>query len=115
MNVLQVTKGALMGGGEKHVLALLEGFKDRPVDMSLAVFTEGPLLAAARNLGVDVYVVQKRYRGDIAPLLKLIRLIKTKQIDIVHTHLISGNLYGRLAGKATRVKGIVSTLHHSDK
>lgn len=115
MNVLQVTKGALMGGGEKHVLALLEGFKDRSVDMSLAVFTEGPLSAAARNLGVDVYIVQKRYRGDIAPLLKLIRLIKTKQIDIVHTHLISGNFYGRLAGKATRVKGIVSTLHHSDR
>ncbi|MEA3428772.1 MAG: glycosyltransferase [Thermodesulfobacteriota bacterium] len=115
MNVLQVTKGAVMRGIERHTLTLLEGFKDRPVNMSLAVFTEGPLSAAARKLGVDVYVVQKRYRGDIAPLLKLIRLIKTKQIDIVHTHLISGNLYGRLAGKATRVKGVVSTIHYSDK
>ena len=43
MNILQVTKGALMGGGERHVLTLLEGFKDQDVRVSLAVFTEGRL------------------------------------------------------------------------
>ena len=104
-----------MGGGEKHILTLLEGFKHRAVDTTLAVFTEGPLSAAARELGTEVYVIPKKYRGDVSPLLELIHLIKDKQIDIVHTHLISGNLYGRFAGKLTRVKGIVSTLHHSDK
>jgi len=115
MEILQITKGALMGGGEKHILTLLEGFKDRAVKMSLAVFSEGPLSVAARKMGVDVYVIPKRYRGDVFPLLGLIQLIKTKQIDIVHTHLVSGNLYGRLAGKVTKVKGVVTTLHHSDK
>lgn len=115
MKVLQVTKGALMGGGERHILTLLEGFKDRAIDMNLAVLTEGPLSAAAREIGAEVFVIPKRYRGDISPLLRLSRLIKSKRIDIVHTHLISGNLYGRFAGKLTKVKGIVSTLHHSDK
>ncbi|MBW2051421.1 MAG: glycosyltransferase [Deltaproteobacteria bacterium] len=115
MNVLQVTKGALMGGGEKHVLTLLEGFKDEKINVSLAVFAEGRLSEAARELGFEVHIISKRYRGDIAPLVKLISLIKVKNIDIVHTHLISGNLYGRLAGKAARVKGVVSTLHHSHK
>ena len=115
MNILQVTKGALMGGGERHILTLLEGFKDKPVNMFLAVFVEGKLSAAARELEVEVFVIPKKYRGDVRPLLDLIRLIKTKQIDIVHTHLISGNFYGRLAGKAAKVKGIVSTLHHLDK
>jgi len=115
VNVLQVTKGALMGGGEKHVLTLLEGFKDEKINVSLAVFAEGRLSEAARELGFEVHIISKRYRGDIAPLVKLISLIKVKNIDIVHTHLISGNLYGRLAGKAARVKGVVSTLHHSHK
>ena len=104
-----------MGGGERHVLTLLEGFKDRAVNMFLAVFAEGRLSAAARELGVEVFVIPKRYRGDVKPLFDLIRLIRTKQIDIVHTHLISGNFYGRLAGKATKVKGIVSSIHHLDK
>ncbi len=104
-----------MGGGERHILTILEGFKGRDVNMSLAVFTEGKLAAAARTLGVEVHVVPKRFRSDVSPFLALIRLIRQKQIDIVHTHLLSGNFYGRLSGKAARVKGIVTTLHHSDK
>ncbi|MFH1702672.1 MAG: glycosyltransferase [Nitrospirota bacterium] len=115
MNILQVTKGAVMRGAERHILTLLEGFGDRRVNMSLAVFTEGPLSADARKLGIEVYVIPKRYRGDVVPLLNLKRLIKAKKIDIVHTHLISGNFYGRLAGKTTGVKGVVSTIHYSDK
>ncbi|MFH1025705.1 MAG: glycosyltransferase [Nitrospirota bacterium] len=115
MNILQVTKGALMGGGERHVLTVLEGFRDRDVNMSLAVFTEGRLSAAARSLGVEVQVIPKRYRGDFSPLLSLMRLIRERQIDIVHTHLLSGNFYGRVAGKISGVKGIVSTLHHTEK
>ena len=115
MNVLQVTKGALMGGGEKHVLTLLEGLKAEAIDVSLAVFTEGLLARDARRMGVEVHVLPKRFRGDIRPLTGLINLIRNKRIDIVHTHLVSGNLYGRLAGKITRVGGVVTTLHHTHK
>ena len=115
MNILQVTKGALMGGGERHVLTLLEGFKDQDVRVSLAVFTEGRLAKTARRMGIDVHVLPKKFRGDLRPLKQLVDLIKIKKIDIVHTHLISGNLYGRLAGKIAGIKGIVSTLHHSRK
>ncbi|MFZ5995733.1 MAG: glycosyltransferase [Thermodesulfobacteriota bacterium] len=115
MNVLQLTKGALMGGGERHILTLLEGFQGRPVNMSLAVFTEGHLSAAARKLGIEVYVIPKRYRGDMAPLKDLIHLIRSRHIDIVHTHLISGNVYGCLAGKFAGVKGVISTFHYAVK
>ena len=115
MNVLQVTKGALMGGGERHVLTLLEGLREQSINTSLAVFTEGMLAREARRLGVEVHVLPKRFRGDIRPLTGLINLIRKKKIDVVHTHLVSGNLYGRLAGKITRVGGIVTTLHHTHK
>ncbi|MEW6586676.1 MAG: glycosyltransferase, partial [Nitrospirota bacterium] len=115
MNILQITKGALMGGGERHVLSLFKGFRGWPVNMSLAVFTDGKLAAAARELGIEVHVVPKRFRGDLSPLPALVWLIKQKRIDIVHTHLLSGNFYGRLSGKAAGVKGIVTTLHHADR
>ncbi len=116
IKVLQITKGALMGGGEQHVLTLLEGLKDQEdVRVDLAVFTEGKLADAAQKLGIKVHVFIKRYRGDFQPLKQLISLMKTQKIDIVHTHLISGNFYGRLAAKIAGVKGIISTLHHSKK
>lgn len=103
-----------MGGGERHVLSLLRGFRGRPVEMSLAVFTEGPLSKAARDLGVEVHVLPKRFRGDPGPLVDLERLIRARGMDVVHTHLISGNSYGRLAGRMGGAK-VVSTLHHSAK
>ncbi|MEW6079434.1 MAG: glycosyltransferase [Thermodesulfobacteriota bacterium] len=115
MNILQVTRGALMGGGERHVLTLLEGLKEKDAGVRLAVFTEGRLADEARRLGMAVHVFPRRFRGDIRPLKGLIDLIREQRIDIIHTHLVSGNLYGRLAGKITGVKGIVTTLHHTRK
>ena len=104
-----------MRGAEVHILSILQGFRNRPVNMSLVVFTDGPLAKAARQLGVEVYFIRKRFRGDVLPLIALTRLIRAKKINIVHTHLISGNFYGRVIGKFTKVQGIVSTIHYSDK
>lgn len=115
MNVLQVSNGLVMRGAEIHILGILQGFLDRPINISLVVFTDGPLATAARKLGIEVYVIRKRFRGDIWPIIALTRLIRNRKIDIVHTHLISGNFYGRVIGKLTKIKGIVSTIHYSDK
>ena len=114
IHVLQVTRGAIWGGGERHVLALLEGFRRRPVRMSLAVFGEGRLAEEARRLDVTVHCLPKRFRGDPRPLGGLVRAIRAGQVDIVHTHMPSGNFYGRLAARLARA-GLVSTLHYIDR
>lgn len=115
LHVLQVTRGALWGGGERHVLALLEGFQGRPVRLSLAVFSEGRLAQEARRLGVTVHCVSKGFRGDPRPLLGLVRTIRRQRVDVVHTHMPSGNVYGRLAARMAGRTGLVSTLHYIDR
>lgn len=115
LHVLQVTRGALWGGGERHVLALLEGFQGRSVRMSLAVFSDGRLAEEARRLGVTVHCVSKGFRGDPRPLLGLVRTIRRHGVDVVHTHMPSGNVYGRLAARMARGTGLVTTLHYIDR
>jgi glycosyltransferase involved in cell wall biosynthesis len=115
LQVLQVTRGAIWGGGERHVLALLEGFRGRSVRMSLAVFGEGRLAEEARRLGVTVHCLAKRFRGDPRPLFGLVRTIRRQGIDVVHTHMPSGNVYGRLAARMAGGTGLVSTLHYIDR
>lgn len=115
LHVLQVTRGAVWGGGERHVLALLEGFRGRPVRMSLAVFGEGRLADEARRLGVTVHCVSKGFRGDPRPLLGLARVIRRHGVDLVHTHMPSGNFYGRVAARLARGTGLVTTLHYIDR
>ncbi|MGD8375387.1 MAG: glycosyltransferase family 4 protein, partial [Acidobacteriota bacterium] len=115
LNVLQVTAGAIWGGGERHVASLLEGFRGREVRQSVAVFAEGRLAAEARRLGAPVHVVPKRFRGDPGPLWGLRRVIRRHRIDIVHTHMISGNVYGRLAARLAGRCRLITTLHYIDR
>jgi glycosyltransferase involved in cell wall biosynthesis len=115
LHVLQVTRGAVWGGGERHVLALLEGFRGRSVRMSLAVFGEGRLADEARRLGVTVHCLSKRFRGDPRPLLGVAGVIRRHGVDVVHTHMPSGNFYGRLAARLARRTGLVTTLHYIDR
>jgi glycosyltransferase involved in cell wall biosynthesis len=113
--VLQVTRGTIWGGGERHVLSLLEGFQGRSVRMSLAVFGEGRLALEARRLDVTVHCLSKRFRGDPRPLWGLVRTIHRHRVDIVHTHMPSGNVYGRIAARLARGRGLISTLHYVDR
>jgi glycosyltransferase involved in cell wall biosynthesis len=110
-----VTSGAIWGGGERHVASLLEGFQKRSIRLSLAVFSEGRLAQEARRLNVTVHCLPKRFRGDPTPLLRLVRLIRRERVDVVHTHMASGNIYGRLAARLARSRGLVSTLHYIDR
>jgi hypothetical protein len=109
-----VTRGAIWGGGERHVASLLEGFHDRSVRMSLAVFSDGGLAREARRLNVTVHYLPKRFRGDPGPLWGLVQVIRRHRVDIVHTHMTSGNFYGRVAARLARGRGLMSTLHYID-
>ena len=115
IHVLQVTSGAIWGGAERHVASLLEGFRHRAVRLSLAVFADGRLAAEARRLNVAVFCLPKRFRGDPGPLWGLVRLIRRQRVDIVHTHMTSGNVYGRIAARLALGRRLISTLHHVDR
>jgi glycosyltransferase involved in cell wall biosynthesis len=83
--------------------------------MSLAVFGEGRLAEEARRLGVTVHTLAKRFRGDPRPLWGLAHTIRRHGVDVVHTHMPSGNVYGRLAARTVSGTGLVSTLHYIDR
>jgi glycosyltransferase involved in cell wall biosynthesis len=55
-------------------------------------------------------------RADLDPLLlwRLVRFLRAKKPDIVHTHLIHGDLYGTLAARLADVPSVVSTKHNDN-
>lgn len=112
INVLQVVTGFAWGGGERHVLLLLEAFRNSPLRLQLVVFHDGRLAKEARALGFPVHLIEKRFRGDFSTTFRLMGLIKRERADIVHTHLVGANLYGRIAGRLSRHARVISTLHY---
>lgn len=101
------------GGAVTHVLTLSSELSKRK-DHTLIVFlTKGPAVSIARNSGLNYMLIPCNFFPDIPLIWKLSKIIQDKKIDIVHTHTIRGNFYGRIAAVISRRSTILITTVHS--
>jgi glycosyltransferase involved in cell wall biosynthesis len=101
-----------IGGSERHLLTLLPALAERGLD-PVFVGLDDPAWDPADFYGaLRVPAVRLPAPRDLDPLL-LLRLLRGLRADVVHTHLVHGDLYG---GVAARVRGarLVSTKHNDD-
>jgi glycosyltransferase involved in cell wall biosynthesis len=76
------------------------------------LFGKGTLRQSITNSGVEVFDLSWNGKKHPLVLFKLILLIHRLQVDIVHTHLVMASVIGRIAGKLTGAKAIVTTRHY---
>lgn len=74
------------------------------------------LLDEARAHGIEVLVVPELVspispREDAVALRKLVRLLRSRDLDVVHTHSAKAGVLGRLAAHRAGVPRVVHTLH----
>src|SRR5207247_6885590 len=87
MRILQVSSARTFGGGETHVLELVEALRKRGHDVLVAGRRNGPL------------------NPDIPfSMLRLRSILKHERFDIVHAH--AGRDYSIVAASALGVKGV---------
>lgn len=103
MKVLQVITRAELGGGQRHVLDLVEGLKNQ-YEVEVATGEEGFLADAARNLGVTVHIVPNLVQpisplSDFRAVVELSRLIDRTRPGLVHTHTSKAGTVGRMAAR----------------
>jgi glycosyltransferase involved in cell wall biosynthesis len=108
-----------VSGSEAHLLALLPALRERGID--------------ARFLGLDVpgtdaprfyerleelAVPHRRVRCglDVSPRMArdVVRAVRAERPDLLHTHLVHGDVYGAVAARLTRTP-YVSTRHNDDR
>lgn len=115
MRVLQFITPSGFYGAERWVLALANNLPSADMVCDLAVTEEGPAqdLSVARlyphSAGLVHYVSMKG-RFDFGAVTKLVEIIKSRNIDIIHTHGYKSDILGLLAARKTGIK-IVSTPH----
>jgi glycosyltransferase involved in cell wall biosynthesis len=88
--------------------------RDR-MDLTIAaikdeVGTGTPICSAAAQLGLPSLLIESPGRINCAAIRRLRRIIKEREIAIVHSHGYKGDLMGRLATLGTRCR-IVTTPH----
>lgn len=61
------------------------------------IVDEGELALKFREAGVEVIALNYRKNYDLRQLRAIMRIIRERDIDIVHTHFARSNTYGRIA------------------
>jgi len=103
-----------IGGTEQQILELVRRLpRDRYTPL-VCCFRHGRKAAEIEALGVRVVHLPKRRTFDPGFLYRLYRLMGLERIDIVHTFLIGGNLWGRLAALAAGVPVLVASERNVD-
>lgn len=120
LRVALVNHGARMGGGEFALLGIAGHLDRRAVDVVVVLGEEGPLADRLRALSVEVAVhpldrsvLDRRKEalgaaGLAHPLVAaraaravagLARLLRERDVDVVHTNTLKAHLLGGLAGR----------------
>src|SRR5262245_34870872 len=118
LKVLHIQKVAGIAGSENHLLTLLPRLREYGYAPTMLVLADrndrpGPFVECMRATGVPIKV--RPIMGDLDLLLlpRLVRFMRQGGYDLVHTHLLHADLYGRLAARMAGVS-LVSTYHCDD-
>jgi glycosyltransferase involved in cell wall biosynthesis len=114
IKILHIINSLDIGGNERYLLQLLEHLPREGFHQEVCVPDRGKdatrdLEHECHRLGIPVRVFRVLGNLDASALLKLQQIILKGRYDVVHTHLIYSQLYGRMAAISAKTKCIVSS------
>lgn len=114
--ILYLINSLSIGGAERQFVELIRGIrKTTDIDPIVATFEpssqgfEGQL----RNIGVPMLLVKRRSKYDIGLVIKLIKIIRHWEIDIVHSFSVLAGCVGVMCGRLSGVRVIASSIRNS--
>jgi len=97
------------GGGPQHVLDVATGLRARGWRPIVAGPPGGAMVARFRQAGLETIAARTDRLGSLAAM-ELVRLIRRRDVRLVHSHGKGAGLHARLAARITGVPA-VHTLH----
>lgn len=105
IKIVFIIDGLEFGGTQRQLLYLVESIDRTKFDVSLIYFTdEENFLPDLTNTGIRIVKIKKKNKIDFSLILKIRRVVKELETDILVTYLITADIWGRLAGFT--VKGL---------
>ncbi len=105
LRVLELLVSTDFGGGPAHVRDLVAGLSGAEFQFTVAGPPGGPYEREFAALGAE-FVSVRADRLSVGVLRQVVRLIRERRIQIVHSHGKGAGLYGRLAARLTGVVAI---------
>ena len=109
--IVHVISSLAVGGAQGHLLQLLAE-SAAGMEQDVIYFRDHDLRADAERLAGRVRHVSMAGPWGWTRLPQLTAAIVRGRYDVVHTHLLRADMYGALAARAARVRGLVATKHN---
>lgn len=111
--ILYLINSLSVGGAEKMLLDLCKNLpKDRFEIAVGTVMGGGQLEEEYRETGVELFLYTKQTKLGFDVIKNFKKVIKQFKPDIIHTHLLSADTWGRIAAKQLRHPLVVTTEHN---
>jgi len=111
IRVLHLLSSAEIAGGERYLYDLVN-HSDELIMHHIILPYKGPFAQILKDSGFPFDIIPLKHNYFVRSFTDIIRLIRIKNIDIVHTHGYRANLYGRIACMLKNIRHIV-TVHVS--
>lgn len=123
-NVLLLIEHLEVGGAERMVVDLAVTLHSRSLPVTVCLYRSKGLLASElEQAGVDLFLIPKKlvdipliisnrplkgiilFLESIIFVARLALLLRRRHVDVIHTHMFSAGLWGRLAARLARPTG----------
>lgn len=117
LKVMWLIKGLGLGGAERLLVDALPYLDRTTFDYELAYLlpTKNDLVPRLKEADVPVVCCPIKNLSDGFGLFRLVRLLKERDVDVLHCHLPYAGVIGRLAAKLAGVSAVVYTEHNVTK
>jgi glycosyltransferase involved in cell wall biosynthesis len=107
--VLELLVSTAVGGGPTHVFDLVTRLPSDEFGVLVAGPADGPFFRRFAEAGIETHPLPV---DGLNPwtLLRLVRLVRSRRVKLLHSHGKGAGLYARLAGRLTGVP-VVHTFH----
>lgn len=118
IKILEVIRQGEIGGGESHVIDLIEGFDKQKIEPVVLAFTDGHMIKTLRKQGIKCYVIHTRKAFDFRIYREIEYIIREENIELIHAHgsrAASNMLWSSLKTKLPMLYTVHGWSFHQDQ
>lgn len=116
MKILFVITGLTIGGAERQVCNLADKFYELGYQVKIVVLNDNIVIRPTyKKIDIISLRMNKTIVGFISAIIKIRKVIKDFNPDVIHSHMIHANIFSRVSRLFVRVPKLICTAHSSNE
>jgi len=111
LRIMVITTGLKLGGAEQQIAALAGRFMALGNDVAILNLTAGTEVDLPPGIPVTELGMRKTPASMLAALRKARQVIRQWQPDVIHAHMIHGNLFARTLARTCPMPPVICSAH----